>query len=73
MLYVARKRGLPQKFARFVLFRPIKKRSFNLLRILDFFSVKSVSDYFKGMYPLVISTFLIIFLLNPLSTCFPLI
>ena len=31
MLYVARKTGLPRKFARFVLFRPIKKRSFNLL------------------------------------------
>ena len=31
MLYVAWKRWLPRKFARFVLFRPIKKRSFNLL------------------------------------------
>ena len=34
MLYVAWK-GLPRKFARFVLFRPIKKRSFNLLCVLD--------------------------------------
>ena len=29
------KRGLPWKFARFVLFRLIKKRSFNLLCVLD--------------------------------------
>ena len=29
------KRGLPRKFARFVLFRFIKKRSFNLLCVLD--------------------------------------
>ena len=33
-LYVAWKRGFPQKFARFVLFCPIKKRSFNLLCVL---------------------------------------
>ena len=38
MLYVAWKRGLPQKFAHFVLFRLIKKRSFNLLCVLDLFS-----------------------------------
>ena len=37
MLYVACKRGLPRKFSRFVLFRPIKKRSFNLLCVLDLF------------------------------------
>ena len=35
MLYVACKRGLLRKFARFVLFRSIKKRSFNLLCVLD--------------------------------------
>ena len=34
-LYVAWERGLPRKFARFVLFRLIKKRSFNLLCVLD--------------------------------------
>ena len=49
MLYVALKRGVPRKFARFVLFRPVKKRSFNLLRVLDLFSrtlaVNSVSDF----------------------------
>ena len=33
--HVALKRGLPRKFARFVLFRPIEKRSFNLLCVLD--------------------------------------
>ena len=38
MLYVAWKRGLFEKFARFVLFRPIKKRCFYLLCILDLFS-----------------------------------
>ena len=37
MLYEAWKRGLPQKFAHFVLFRPIKKRSFNLLCVLDLY------------------------------------
>ena len=35
LLYVAWKRGLPWKCARFVLFRLIKKRSFNLLCDLD--------------------------------------
>ena len=38
-----------EKFARFVLFRPIKKRSFNLLCVLDLFfrtlAVNSVSDF----------------------------
>ena len=51
MLYVARKRELPRKFARFVLFRPIKKRSFNLLCVLVLFFrtlvVSSVSDFFS--------------------------
>ena len=52
MLYVAWKRGLPLKFAQFVLFRPIKKCSccFNLLCVLDPFfrmlAVKSVSGFF---------------------------
>ena len=49
-LYVAWKRGLPQKYAHFVLFRLIKKRSFNLLCISDLFfrtlAVNSVSDFF---------------------------
>ena len=48
MLYVAWKRG-PWKFAPFVLFHPIKKRSFNLLCVLDLFrmlAVNSVSDFF---------------------------
>ena len=36
-MYVARKRWLHRKFARFVLFRLIKKRSFNLLCVLDLF------------------------------------
>ena len=38
ILYVAWKRRLPRKCARFVPFRPIQKRSFNLLCVLDFFS-----------------------------------
>ena len=37
LLYVAWKRGLPQKIAHFVLFRLIKKLSFNLLCVLDLF------------------------------------
>ena len=37
LLYVAWKRGFPRKFARFALFRQIKKRSFNLLCVLDLF------------------------------------
>ena len=48
MLYIAGKRGLPRRFARFVLFRQTKKRSFNLLCVLDLFfrtlAVYSVSD-----------------------------
>ena len=36
--YVAWKRGFSWKFARFVLFHPIKKCSFNLLCVCDFFS-----------------------------------
>ena len=35
MLYIAWKRGLPRKCSYFVLFRPIKKRSFDLLCVLD--------------------------------------
>ena len=34
---IAWKRALPRKCARFVLFRPIKKRSFNLSCVLDLF------------------------------------
>ena len=55
MLCVALGRGLLRKFARFVLFHPIKKqqRSFNLLCVLDLFfffrtlAVNSVSDLKK--------------------------
>ena len=47
-MYVAGKRGLPRKFARFVLFRPIKKRSFNLLRVWHlFFSERWQSTLFR--------------------------
>ena len=35
LFYIALKRGLPREFARFVLFSPIKKHSFNLLCVLD--------------------------------------
>ena len=48
LLYVAWKRGLPRKFARFVLFRLINKRSFNLLCVLDlFFSERWQSTLFQ--------------------------
>ena len=47
MLYVAWKRGLPRKFARFVLFRLIKKRPFNLLCVLDLFSERWQSTLFQ--------------------------
>ena len=52
LLYEAWKSGFPRKFARFVPFRLIKKRSFNLLCVLDLFfrtlAVNSVSDFFKN-------------------------
>ena len=47
MLYVVRKRGLPRKFARFVLFRPSKKRFLNLLCVLDLFSERLQSTPFQ--------------------------
>ena len=47
---LTQERGLPRKCARFVLFRLIEKRSFNLLCVLDLFftavAVSSVSDFF---------------------------
>ena len=46
MLYVAWKRGLPRKLARFVLFRPVKKRSCNFLCVLDLFSERWQSTLF---------------------------
>ena len=46
MLYVAWKRGFPQNFSCFVLFRSIKKHSFNLLCVLDFFSERWQSTLF---------------------------
>ena len=47
LLYVAWKRGLPKKIARFVLFRLIKKHSFNLLCVLDLFSERWQSTLFQ--------------------------
>ena len=47
MLYVAWKRGLPRKCARFVLFRPITKRSFDLLCALDVFYRLNKIDNFS--------------------------
>ena len=55
MLYVAWKRGLPRKFARFFLFRLIKKRSFNLLCVLGSLLLASAL--------IVVITIIIIFLL----------
>ena len=46
-LYVAWKRGLPQKCACFVLFCPTKKCSFNLLFVLDLFSERWQSTLFQ--------------------------
>ena len=46
LLYVTWKGGPPRKFARFVLFRPIKKRSFKLLCVLDLFSQRWQSTLF---------------------------
>ena len=47
---LTQERGLPRKWPRFVLFRLIEKRSFNLLCVLDLFftavAVSSVSDFF---------------------------
>ena len=40
-------KGLPRKFARFVLFRLIKKRSVNLLCVLDLFSERWQSTLFQ--------------------------
>ena len=50
VLYVAWKRGLPRKFARFVLFRLIKKSSFNLLCVLDLFSERWQSTLFQTLF-----------------------
>ena len=50
MLYVASKRGLPQKCARFVRFRPIIKRSFSLLCVLDLFSELWQSAFFQNFF-----------------------
>ena len=56
-------RGRSRKFARFVLFRPIKKRSFNLLCVWDLFfrtlAVNSVSDF--------VLLLLLLFYTQPLS------
>ena len=50
LLYVAWKRGLPPKCAHFVLFRPIKKHSFNLLCALDLFSEHWQSTLFQIIF-----------------------
>ena len=47
LLYIAWKRGIARKFAHFVLFRLIKKRSFNLLCVLDLFSEHWQSTLFQ--------------------------
>ena len=47
VLYVARKRWLHRKFASFVLFHLIKKRSFNLLCVWDLFSEHWQSTLFQ--------------------------
>ena len=52
MLYVARKRGFPRKFARFVLFRPIKKHSFNLFCVLTKASVYLLYRYLTAFWPM---------------------
>ena len=52
MLYIAWKRGLPQKFASFVLFHPIKKRSFNLLCVLELSSERRWSTLFHFFFSL---------------------
>ena len=51
LLYVAQKRLLHRKFARFILFRPIKTRSFNLLCVLDLFSERWQSTLFQIFFP----------------------
>ena len=48
VLYVAGTRGFPRKFARFVLFRLIKKRSLNLLVV--WISYLKVFFYLKESY-----------------------
>ena len=57
MFYLAWKRGLPWKFACFVLFCPIKKLSFNLLCVLDLFfrmlAVNSASDFFLPLWEVI--------------------
>ena len=60
LLYVAWKRGLPRKFARFVLFRPIKRRSFNLLCALDLFSERWRSALFQMLLFLLLSMLLLL-------------
>ena len=54
--------GLHRKFARFVLFRLIKKRSFNLLCVLDFFSERWQTTLFQIFF----------FYLCDVSKCLPL-
>ena len=51
LLYIAWKRGLPQKFARFVLFRLTKKRSFNLFWLKSVLLISSVFwIFFSGCW-----------------------
>ena len=57
LFYVVRslkKRGLPRRFACFVLFYPVKKRSFNLLCVLDLFSERWQSTLFQSFFLILI-------------------
>ena len=47
MLYLAWKRGLPRKCARFVPFRPIKKRSFHLSYVLNPWRSFNPANYYS--------------------------
>ena len=50
-MYVAWKRGLPRKFARFVLFRLIKKRSFQLECVLDlYYQYSKITLFFNPSF-----------------------
>ena len=50
MLFVASTRGVPPKFTRFVLFRPTKQRSFNLLSVLHLVAEPFTRCWDKGVY-----------------------
>ena len=64
MLYVAWKRELPRKFARFVPFRTIKKRSVNLLCVLD---LSNECDFFWSVVGFSVLWLCLDWLVNPAS------